>query len=491
MSSNIDISVILVVYNTKKWIEECLNSIFAQTFTNFELIIINNDNDEELDAIIKKSIDQKNNVIYIQNKKNTGGAEACNQGIKIAKGRYIFLMDSDDKLPKSSLKRLITKADKHDSDIVIGRGKILRNDRLYNLDYVPDWITWEREVSVNDIRQAPFLSFNPYYWGRLYKRKMLTSNKIYLEKGAMNADRNFNCKAFMHAKKICTCTGITYHWRKHDTNGDSYQSVTRTRSEKSNFEDRMRMMEKTDKLFRKKGWEQMYAYSRISGLMRLLILAVDTAGNEEFRELYLKEMHKYLKSFCYEEISECEFLTYRVKTLAYLIKSKRFDDFKHFISMESKHKHTAEDDKVVYEYDDLEIPLEFRTQNRFFIPEFNAEVTETEQEYSFSVHADIWDSCKPELACVYLMNKGKREKMRLKAEKTSINNKKLFFGFNLSKSKLDSLKEGSEYYFTVCYIIHSRVSRTKLTDKNGDVIAVCRTGNSIELKNGNSIFEKK
>lgn len=491
MSSNIDISIILVVYNTKKWIEECLESIFAQSFTNFELIIINNDHDEELDALIKKSIAGKSNVTYILNKKNVGGAEGCNQGIKIAKGRYVFLMDSDDKLPKSSLKKLITTANKNNSDIVIGRGKILRNDKLSNLDYVPDWITWERAVSVDNIRQAPFLSFNPYYWGRLYKREMLTSNKIYLEKGAMNADRNFNCKAFIHAKGICTCTGVTYHWRKHDTNGDSYQSVTRTRATKSNFEDRIEMMKKTDKLFKKKGWEQMYSYSRISSLMRLLILAVDTADNDEFRELYLKEMYKYLKSFSYEEISECEFLTYRVKTLAYLIKSKRFDDFKHFISMEGKHKHTAQNDKVVYEYEGLDIPLEFRTQNRFFIPEFTAQMTENEQDYAFSVDAEIWDNCEPKIAAVYLMNRGKREKMRLKAEKASRSNKKLFFRFNLSKSKLDSLKEGSEYYFTVCYVIHSRVSRTKLTDKNGDVIAVCRTGNRLELKNGNSIFEKK
>ena len=219
---------------------------------------------------------------------------------------------------------------------------------------MPDWIAWEKELSVDDIREAPFLSFNPYYWGRLYKRKMLVNNKVSLEKGAINADRNFNCKAFIYAKGISVCPAVTYYWRKHDTEDNSYQSVTLTRSTKENFEDRIKMMKKTDKVFAKKGYEQLYNYSRISGLMRLLILAVDTADNEEFKELYLKEMYKYLKDFSFEEISQCEFLTYRVKTLAYLIKSKKFDDFTKFINNKEKFNHTACEDKVV------KLPASFR-----------------------------------------------------------------------------------------------------------------------------------
>ncbi|MDE6658709.1 MAG: glycosyltransferase, partial [Eubacterium sp.] len=288
MADKIDVSIILVVYNTKKWIEECLNSIFAQTFKNYELIIINNDHDKELDSLIKGIINNRKNVTYILNKKNVGGAEAHNQGIKIANGNYVFLMDSDDKLPKTSLKKLVSSAKKYDSDIVIGRGKIIRNDKFYNLDYVPDWITWEQELFVNEIKEAPFLSFNPYYWGRLYKRKMLLDNKVFLKKNAINADRNFNCKAFLYANGIFVCPAITYYWRKHDIEDSNYQSVTRTRSTKENFLDRIKMMKKTDKLFSKKGYEQLYNYSRISGLMRLLILAVDAADNEEFKELYLK-----------------------------------------------------------------------------------------------------------------------------------------------------------------------------------------------------------
>lgn len=225
--------------------------------------------------------------------------------------------------------------------------------------------------------------------------------------------------------------------------------------------------------------------------MRLLILAVDTADNEEFKELYLKEMYKYLKDFSFEEISQCEFLTYRVKTLAYLIKSKKFDDFTKFINNKEKFNHTACEDKVVYEYDNLDVPLEFRTQNRFFIPAFHGQMSEDESSYIFSVSSELWENCDVEIAAVYLMNRGKREKMRLEVSGVSRSNEKIFFEYRLKKSKIQSLKEGSDYYFTVCYVVHSRVGRTKLTDNDDNVLAISRNGSSVGLVNGNYIFEKK
>ncbi|MDE6659996.1 MAG: hypothetical protein K2K01_07810, partial [Eubacterium sp.] len=198
-----------------------------------------------------------------------------------------------------------------------------------------------------------------------------------------------------------------------------------------------------------------------------------------------------LKDFSYEEISNCEFLTYRVKTLAYLIKSKKFDDFTNFINHKEKFNHTTYEDKVVYEYDNVDVPLEFRTQNRFFIPSFYAKMNENNGSYIFSVNSNLWKNCEVEIAAVYLMNKGKREKTRLEVYNISKNNENIYFEYKLNKNKIESLKEGSDYYFTVCYVVHSRVSRTKITDNNDNVLAISRIGDSVKLVNGNYIFEKQ
>lgn len=487
---DIGISIILVVYNTKKWIEDCLGSIFAQTYPDYELIVISNDPDPGLDALIKGCLDGRENTTYVLNADNVGGAKACNQGLALAKGRYVFFMDSDDRLPAGAFNRLMTKAQETDSDIVIGRGKILRNGKLYNLDYTPDWISWEREVTVESITQAPYLSFNPYYWGRLYRREFLIKNKIRFENGAMNADRYFNCCAFAKAKGISVTPAITYYWRKHDTEDDDYRSITRSRDDRENFLDRIRMMKKADKLFKKKGFEEVYRYSRISGLMRLLILAVDTPENAEFRELFLKEMTKYLKKFKDADISDCEFLTYRVKTIAYLIKHAQYDGFDRFIKGECVLGYNEYENRIVYSYDGVSVPLEFRTQKRFRISALPTTVTETEKSYVFKVGADI-RGIKPDVAAVYLMNSHRREKLRIAPYMTEVRGASLKLKFKLKKSKLDILKEDADYYFSLCYVTSGRVSRTKLTDPDGNAIAVSRSGDALEIKNGNYIFEKE
>ena len=489
MQNSFDISIILVVYKTLEWIEECLDSVLNQSYKNFEVIIISNDDDSAMDEKIRSIIANRDNVTYVKNEINSGGAQACNQGLELASGEYVFFMDSDDKLPKSSFKRLVKKANETNSDVVIGRGKILRNGKYYNLDYTPDWITWERELTVESIKDAPFLSFNPYYWGRLYKREMLMNNDVRLEVGAMNADRNFNCKALLAAKGISVVPEITYYWRKHDTQDDNYKSVTRSRAEKNNFLDRAAMMRKTDELFNVAGYEKVYRYSRISGLMRLLILAVDTPDNPVFRDIYVDEMNRYLNDFSDEEISGCEFLTYRIKTLAYLLKYKRYDDFDSFVKGDVKIDYTAEKSHLVYYYD-IDVPPEFRMQSRFRIEEITAKMKEEKENRIFKAKADV-SGINPDVAAVYLMNSHKREKMRIKPDKVKFSGSNLKVQFNIPKNKIPSLKEGADYYFALCYVTSGRVSRTKLTDKNGDVLAISREGECLVIKNGNHIFLKK
>jgi glycosyltransferase involved in cell wall biosynthesis len=87
------ISVILPVYNASKYIAEAISSILNQTFTDFELIVINDGSTDDSLEIIKKFTDSR---IILINKQNSGFLEAVLSGINICKGEFIVRMDADD-----------------------------------------------------------------------------------------------------------------------------------------------------------------------------------------------------------------------------------------------------------------------------------------------------------------------------------------------------------------------------------------------------------
>lgn len=88
------ISVIMPVYNGEKYLREAMDSIFNQTFCDFEFIIINDASKDSTEQIIKSYDDDR--IVYVKNEKNLGVAGTLNRGLTLAKGEYIARMDADD-----------------------------------------------------------------------------------------------------------------------------------------------------------------------------------------------------------------------------------------------------------------------------------------------------------------------------------------------------------------------------------------------------------
>lgn len=105
MEDNIipDISVIMAVYNGEKFIKDTLNSIIAQTFKNFEFIIIDDGSIDNTHNIIKTFTDKR--IKYLVNEKNKGTVESLNRGLLIAKGEFIARIDADDIAHTSRLEK--------------------------------------------------------------------------------------------------------------------------------------------------------------------------------------------------------------------------------------------------------------------------------------------------------------------------------------------------------------------------------------------------
>lgn len=123
-----EISVIVPVYNTEKYLSRCLDSIIAQTFKNIEIIIVNDGSPDGSMAIINNYASKYNNIKVIE-KENQGLAEARRSGINIATGDYIMHVDSDDWIPKNAIELLYNKCIEYDLDYARGASYIYFSEK--------------------------------------------------------------------------------------------------------------------------------------------------------------------------------------------------------------------------------------------------------------------------------------------------------------------------------------------------------------------------
>lgn len=113
------VSIIVSVYNMEEYIDKCVTSVLEQSFTDFELILINDGSFDKTDEVCRKWEKVDDRIVYVS-KINEGLGISRNKGIKMSCGEYVTFLDADDWLAQDYLEKLVSSAISHDSDIVIG-----------------------------------------------------------------------------------------------------------------------------------------------------------------------------------------------------------------------------------------------------------------------------------------------------------------------------------------------------------------------------------
>lgn len=126
----IKVSIIVPVYNTGQYLSQCIDSILVQTFTNFELILINDGSTDNSLAICEKYRKMDNRVRVIS-QKNSGVAFARNNGLKVARGEFIEFIDSDDFIGTHHLQNLVNCQKKYQADIATSTFYRIDENGLY------------------------------------------------------------------------------------------------------------------------------------------------------------------------------------------------------------------------------------------------------------------------------------------------------------------------------------------------------------------------
>lgn len=170
-------SIIVPVYNVEKYIKRCLDSIFEQSYDDYEVIVVNDGTPDNSMDIVKKY------NVKIINQKNKGLSEARNIGVKKAKGEYIIFVDSDDYIEKDLLKN-INKNLSNNPDIVRYQAIDVINDNKKEYH--------EKEFAECDGAKAFELITQYHYvepaWLYAIKKDYYIKNKFEFKKGAYHED---------------------------------------------------------------------------------------------------------------------------------------------------------------------------------------------------------------------------------------------------------------------------------------------------------------
>ena len=125
------ISAIVPAYNVEKYLERCVNSILIQTYENFEIILVDDGSKDQSVEICDKFA-QEDNRIKVIHKENGGLSSARNAGMKIAEGKYIVFIDSDDDIEPNMFELMLQAAEENKADFVMTDYiRILKNNKKY------------------------------------------------------------------------------------------------------------------------------------------------------------------------------------------------------------------------------------------------------------------------------------------------------------------------------------------------------------------------
>ena len=220
------VSIIIPIYNGKKYIQNAITSVKNQSYQNIEIIIINDGSTDGLDS--SDVLAMGTNIRYYS-KENEGLGMTRNLGITLAKGDYIFFLDADDTLPQNAIE-LLRKSIK-DNDFIIGQCKrvyLNQNEKIYKQNI------WKKGLYKKIKNKYNFI-IDTIATNKLYKKDFLVQNNIQFLTG-LYEDKLFVLKTFELCTQFTFIKEVVYHWQIHHNSSSITNSLTI-----SNLKERMKV----------------------------------------------------------------------------------------------------------------------------------------------------------------------------------------------------------------------------------------------------------
>lgn len=194
MNNDLKVSIIIPVYNVKKYINKCMDSLVAQSLKEIEIIAVDDGSTDGTATILDEYANKYSSIVKVFHKENGGQASARNFALKYAKGKYLGFVDSDDWVDEDMYEKMFDLAEAEHSDIVI----------CDMIDHYPDKDIYHKSSTFDSVFKT-----TPSACNKLFRSGMIGEDRF--PEGLWYEDFEFTTKQLMKTQKISTIHSGFYH----------------------------------------------------------------------------------------------------------------------------------------------------------------------------------------------------------------------------------------------------------------------------------------
>ncbi|MFC7915256.1 CDP-glycerol glycerophosphotransferase family protein [Streptomyces sp. NPDC057386] len=313
-----DISVVVIVYNDAERLPTAVQSVLDQTLHNVEVIVADDCSTDGSYEVAQRLAAASDRVRAIQLPENSGGCgEPRNQGIKVARGRYVMFLDSDDTLEPNACRNMLDAAERTDADLVSGLCvRVHVDSRTGKTQKWYQWLYRETRTfeSVADI--PDLLVFDTLSTNKCYRRDFLLDNELTFPRGIHYEDLLFSAQAYLAASRITLIPNTVYHWNVVEKAAE--KSISNRRNEIRNFADRLEIHRRIDRILAAQGHDALKLHKDRKFLKHDLVLYLRDLPflDDDYRHRFAEMARGYIADFPEEAYAE---LTPIHRLCAYLL----------------------------------------------------------------------------------------------------------------------------------------------------------------------------
>lgn len=213
-----NVSIIIPVYNSAKYLSECLDSIIQQSYADIEIICVNDGSKDNSLDILNEYADKDARIkIFTKENEGKGAASARNTGLDNATGDYVLFLDSDDFFELDMIESIVEKISLEDSDVIIFSAdryddkckKIVGTYDKINISLAPDLSSFNYTDCPEIIYQIGDLTA----WNKVFKRSLLLEHNLYFEPISISDDQYIPALAILYATRISCIDRTFVHYR--------------------------------------------------------------------------------------------------------------------------------------------------------------------------------------------------------------------------------------------------------------------------------------
>lgn len=235
---NIQVSIVIPVYNVEKYIAHCIDSILDQKGVKFEIICIEDGSTDRSKQILEEYASKDNRIHIIYHNKNRGPSASRNDGIVSAQGKYIWFVDADDSIMQESLKKIYDCANLNKLDMLtFGMSCDFENSKLeqqYRASKVEYRYKYE-EIYTGQKMMATILKNSEFFYGCvcrfLFRKDFLIKEKLYFIDGLIFEDNLYVPQCYLKANRVKCINESFYHrYRREGSITTSKSEVIKAKS---------------------------------------------------------------------------------------------------------------------------------------------------------------------------------------------------------------------------------------------------------------------